>query len=179
MKLKFVILAGVFLVLSCRVTTHSVPDIEGSRIVEDNQGLTNYLFQTRLQRPTVKTWFKHYLNLEREDDLVRSKVVLFPELKKEFFMTVDVKDDREVYTAIPVAETFFNNILGHDDESVVDNDNDDNTGPIKFFVNIQVSDVDGVDHISTSSLYSSRVRIYLEKLEYEFFEYQKNFKALP
>ncbi|MDN3595913.1 hypothetical protein [Zunongwangia endophytica] len=177
MKLKFVILAGVFLVLSCRVTTHSVPDIEGSRIVEDNQGLTNYLFQTKLQRPTVKTWFKQYLNLEREDDLVRSKVILFPELEKEFLITVEVKDDREVYTDIPVAETFFNNILGHDDES--DIDNDDNTGLIKFFVNIQVSDIDGVDHIATSSLYSSRIRSYLEQLEYDFFEYQKNFKALP
>ncbi|WBL22381.1 hypothetical protein [Zunongwangia sp. HRR-M8] len=178
MKQKIVILAGIFLMLSCRVTTHSVPDIEGSRIVADKQGSNNYLFQTKLQRPVVETWFKRYLNLDREDDLIQAEVILFPELEKEFFITVQVKDDREVYTDIPIAETFFNNILGHDNESDVDEE-DDNTGPIKFFVNIQVSDVDGVDHISTSSLYSSRVRSYLEKLEYEFFEYQKNFKALP
>ncbi|MCL6217099.1 hypothetical protein [Zunongwangia pacifica] len=180
MKQSFIIIGLYFLVVSCKVTTHSVPDIQGSRIVEKKDHSNYYLFQTKLQRPIAKSWFKKYLGLNREDDLVKSKVVLFPELEKEFLITVTIKDDREEYMDIPIAEKLFDGILGinEDDQSSKRKDKKDNTGPVKFFVNIQISDKDGVDHISTSSLYSSRVRNYLRQLENDFFEYQKNFKAL-
>ena len=179
------ILALIFCLAGCRITTHSVPNIEGSRIVETENGQNYYLFQTTLQRPIAKSWFKNYLDLNREDDLIRSEVVLFAELEKEFLVTISVKDDREVYTNIPVAEKIFDGLLGNDDgdnnyeESDLEKKKETNQGSIKFFVNIAISDKEGNDHISTSSLYSSRVRNFLQQLENDFFEYQKNYKELP
>lgn len=181
-----IILALIFSLAGCRITTHSVPNIEGSRIVETDSGQNYYLFQTKLQRPIAKSWFKNYLDLNREDDLIHSEIILFPELEKEFLVTINVKDDREVYTDIPVAEKILDGLLGNDDDENNYEESefnkkgrDDNTGPIKFFVNITISDKEGNDHISTSSLYSSRVRNFLQQLENDFFEYQKNYKALP
>ncbi|ORL45217.1 hypothetical protein [Zunongwangia atlantica] len=179
------ILVLIFCLAGCRITTHSVPNIEGSRIVETENGQNYYLFQTTLQRPIAKSWFKNYLDLNREDDLIRSEVVLFPELEKEFLVTISVKDDREIYTDIPVAEKILDGLLGNDDddnnyeESDLEKKKETNQGSIKFFVNITISDKEGNDHISTSSLYSSRVRNFLQQLENDFFEYQKNYKALP
>ncbi|MFC6860680.1 hypothetical protein ACFQHQ_14910 [Zunongwangia atlantica 22II14-10F7] len=153
--------------------------------METENGQNYYLFQTTLQRPIAKSWFKNYLDLNREDDLIRSEVVLFPELEKEFLVTISVKDDREIYTDIPVAEKILDGLLGNDDddnnyeESDLEKKKETNQGSIKFFVNITISDKEGNDHISTSSLYSSRVRNFLQQLENDFFEYQKNYKALP
>ena len=162
-----IILALIFSLAGCRITTHSVPNIEGSRIVETESGQNYYLFQTKLQRPIAKSWFKSYLDLNREDDLIRSEVILFPELEKEFLVTISVKDDREVYSDIPVAEKILDGLLGNDDddnnyeESDFEKENEKNQGSIKFFVNITISDKEGNDHISSSSLYSSRVRNFL------------------
>ncbi|UAB85276.1 hypothetical protein INR75_04440 [Zunongwangia sp. SCSIO 43204] len=186
MERYWIFLGLIFCLSGCRITTHSVPNIEGSRIVQTENGQNYYLFQTKLQRPIAKSWFKNYLDLNREDDLVRSEIILFPELDKEFLVTIRIKDDREVYTDIPVAEKILDSLLGNDDDENTyeesefnKKDRDDNTGPIKFFVNISISDNEGIDHISTSSLYSSRVRDFLQQLENDFFEYQKNYKALP
>ena len=185
MNRYWLVLGFFFCFLGCRITTHSVQDIEGSRIVETKDGRYYYLFQTKLQRPIAKSWFKKYLDLEREDDLVKSEVVLFPELEKEFLITITVKDDREEYTEIPLAKNIFEGLLGTGDDPNDNNsynekeDPNENRGPIKFFVNIDISDKEGVDYISTSSLFSSRIRDYLQQLENDFFEYQKNYKALP
>tara|TARA_B100000686_G_scaffold272467_1_gene289619 strand:- start:1019 stop:1567 length:549 start_codon:yes stop_codon:yes gene_type:complete len=182
MRQKFIISGLLFVIVACQVTTHSVPDIEGSRILENKDHFNYYLFQTKLQRPIAKSWFKKYLGLKRENDLINSEVILFPELEKEFLVSIIVKDDREEYTDVPIVEKIFDGILGIDDDDKPikrEEDEEEQTGPVKFFVNITISDREGVDHISTSSLYSSRVRNYLQQLENHFFEYQKNYKALP
>lgn len=160
-----------------------MPNIDGSRIVETENEPNYFLFQSKLQKPIVKTWLKKYMGLERSEDLVNTPVVLFPELEKEFLITVIIKDDREEYIDNPVAETLFKNLLGLDDnENTYSNrkeDEEDNTGPIKFFVHLKILDAQAQDHLQTSSLYSIRIRKYLQQLETQFFEYQKNFKELP
>ncbi|WP_417884615.1 hypothetical protein [Zunongwangia sp.] len=168
--------------MSCKIQTHSVPDIEGSRIVKTKNEPNYFLFQSKLQKPIVKTWIKKYMGLDRSEYLVNTPVVLFPELEKEFLITVDIEDGRAEYIDNPIVKTLVDNLLGLDDDdnnSQREDDDDDNTGSIKFFVHLKILDAQAQDHLKTSSLYSIRIREYLNKLEADFFEYQKNFKALP
>jgi len=163
-KLLFIF---AFLVLqSCIITTHSVKEIETSKLNSPKNNsaydsdYTVFEFSSQVRVQKAKDWFRNYFGLDRNDDLINFKSSFLKGSDHEFIITVFDYTDRKQY--LDLTGIFY----GGGVES--------REGSIKFFIGITITDRSGADHLAENSIFQKPILEELTEIRKKFKDFTEN-----